>query len=79
VTTYLWDGANVLLEFPQDGKCRNPVEYIYGNGQLLAREDLLRLMKADKIVYQGSDYFHYDGLGSTVNLTDENGSVTMTL
>ncbi|MEW6095495.1 MAG: RHS repeat-associated core domain-containing protein [bacterium] len=35
-------------------------------------------MKADKIVYQGSDYFHYDGLGSTVNLTNEYGSVTMT-
>ncbi|MEW6096324.1 MAG: RHS repeat-associated core domain-containing protein, partial [bacterium] len=27
---------------------------------------------------QGSDYFHYDGLGSTINLTDEKGSVTMT-
>ncbi|MEW6096418.1 MAG: hypothetical protein AB1567_07835, partial [bacterium] len=74
-TEYLWDGTNVLLEFPQDGRARNPVEYIYGNGQLVSRDDLLNL--GDSIVHQGTQYFHSDGLESTVNLTDENGSVTM--
>jgi len=74
-TEYLWDGTNVLLEFYQNQN--NLLEYVYGNGQLISRADLLKLPVSGRIVFQGSHYFHHDGLGSVVNLTDEAGKVTL--
>jgi len=74
-TEYLWDGTNVLLEFYQNQN--NPLEYVYGNGQLLARDDLLVLPVSKRLVYQNTHWFHQDGLGSIVNLTDEAGKVTL--
>lgn len=74
-TEYLWDGTNVLCEFYQNK--HNPLEYVYGNGQLISRDDLLWLKQADKIVVQDSHWYHQDGLGSVVNLTDANGMTKM--
>ncbi len=74
-TEYLWDGTNVLLEFHQNQ--HNPLEYIYGNGQMISRDDLLRLPVSGRIVHQNTHYFHQDGLGSVVNLTDSNVDVKL--
>jgi len=74
-TEYLWEGTNVLLEFYQNQN--NPLEYIYGNGQLLARDDLLVLPVSKRLVYQNTHWFHQDGLGSVVNLTDGTGKVKL--
>jgi len=54
------------------------LEYVYGNGQLISRADLLKLPVSGRIVFQGSHYFHHDGLGSVVNLTDSVGKVKLT-
>jgi hypothetical protein len=61
-TEYLWDGTNVLLEFYQNKG--NPLEYIYGNGKLISRDDLLVLPVSKRLVYQNTHWFHQDGLGS---------------
>ena len=74
-TEYLWDGTNVLCEFYQNNG--NPLEYIYGNGQLISRDDLLVLPVSKRLVYQNSHWFHQDGLGSVVNLTDSTGTVKL--
>jgi RHS repeat-associated protein len=75
-TDYLWDGMNVMLEFYQNKG--NPLEYIYGNGQLISRDDLLVLPVSKRLVYQNTHWFHQDGLGSVVNLTDSSGNVKLT-
>jgi len=74
-TDYFWDGTNVLLEFYQNKG--NPLEYIYGNGQLVSRDDLLVLPVSKRLVYQNSYWFHQDGLGSVVNLTNSTGTVKL--
>ncbi|MDI6735226.1 MAG: RHS repeat protein [bacterium] len=71
-TEYLWDGTNVLLEFYQNKG--NPLEYIYGNGQLISRDYLLVLPVSKRLVYQNTHWFHQDGLGSVVNLSDSKES-----
>ena len=74
-TEYLWDGTNVLCEFYQNQN--NPLEYIYGNGQLISRDDLLILPVSGRTVHQNTHWFHQDGLGSVVNLTDGAGNVKL--
>ncbi len=75
-TEYLWDGTNVLVEFYQNQN--NPLEYVYGNGQLISRDDLLVLPVSKRLVYQNTHWFHQDGLGSIVNLSNFTGSVSLT-
>jgi len=74
-TEYLWDGTNVLCEFYQNKG--NPLEYVYGNGQLISRDDLLVLPVSKRLVYQNSYWFHQEGLGSVVNLTNVSGTVRL--
>jgi len=76
-TDYFWDGTNVLLEFYQNNG--NPLEYIYGNGQLVSRDDLLVLPVPKRLVYQNSHWFYQDGLGSVVNLTDGGDNVKLSV
>ncbi|MEK7813563.1 MAG: RHS repeat-associated core domain-containing protein, partial [Candidatus Desantisbacteria bacterium] len=75
-TEYLWDGTNVLCEFYQNKG--NPLEYVYGNGQLISRDDLLVLPVSKRVVYQNTHWFQQDGLRSVVNLTDSAGNTKLT-
>jgi RHS repeat-associated protein len=78
-SSYIWDGANILLELPQNGRVRNPIEYLQGADGLLSAHYLSRLHNGEeKLIEHTTNFYHYDALGSTVNLTDQNGSVTMT-
>jgi RHS repeat-associated protein len=78
-SSYIWDSANILLEFPQNGRVRNPIEYLQGADGLLSAHYLSRLHDGEeKLIEHTTNFYHYDALGSTVNLTDQNGSVTIT-
>ncbi len=54
------------------------MEYIYGNGQMISRDDLLVLPVSKRLVYQNTHWFQQDGLGSIVNLTESNGNAKLT-
>ncbi|MCL4514396.1 MAG: hypothetical protein M1379_02185 [Firmicutes bacterium] len=77
VTQYLYDGLNVLMEFA--GQDALLAEYYRANGQIVMKkmfgykgrkghgnEDLLRTRG-------GFIYYHYDGLGNVVDLSDQLG------
>ena len=63
-TSYAYDGIYAVCEF--GGHLDLKAKYVYANGMLLARYDE---SSAD------THYYHHDGLGSTVGMTDENKSV----
>ncbi|MEW6096924.1 MAG: RHS repeat-associated core domain-containing protein, partial [bacterium] len=66
ITIYLWDGQNELMEY--DFKTGKPLaEYIYAKGQLVSKD----LVKNGLFTI----YFHHDGLGSIVNITNKKGNV----
>jgi RHS repeat-associated protein len=64
ITRYVYDGANIVTEYDGNGNVKNA--YIHN----LAIDDPLA-------VQQGTNayFYHKDGLGSVVNLTDSTGSV----
>jgi len=63
-TSYAYDGMYAVCEF--GGHLDLQYKYIYANGVLLARYDA---SAAD------SHYYHHDGLGSVMGMTDESGNV----
>lgn len=63
-TAYAYDGMYAVSEF--GGHLDLEAKYVYANGMLLARYDN---SPAD------THYYHHDGLGSIMGLTNENGSV----
>ena len=63
-TSYAYDGMYAVCEF--GGHLNLKSKYIYANGLLLARYDT---SPAD------SHYYHHDGLGSIMGMTNENGNV----
>lgn len=63
-TSYAYDGIYAVCEF--GGHLDLKAKYIYANGMLLARYDE---SPAD------THYYHHDGLGSIMGITDENKSV----
>jgi len=63
-TVYAYDGMYAVCEF--GGHLDLQYKYIYANGLLLARYDE---SPAD------SHYYHHDGLGSIMGLTNESGNV----
>ena len=64
ITRYFYDGANILLEYDGDGNVKS--RYI----QNLAIDDPLILERNGEVFY-----YHKDGLGSIINLTDGSGQV----
>jgi RHS repeat-associated protein len=64
ITRYVYDGPNIVVEYDGDGKEKNA--YI----QNLAIDDPLAIQQGTNTYY-----YHKDGLGSVVNLTDSTGSV----
>ncbi len=63
-TKYCYDGMYAVCEF--GGHLDLKAKYVYVNGMLLARYDN---SPAD------THYFHHDGLGSVIGMTNENGNV----
>jgi RHS repeat-associated protein len=63
-TSYAYDGIYVVCEF--GGHLDLSAKYVYANGMLLARYDA---SPAD------THYYHHDGLGSIIGMTNENGWV----
>ena len=69
-TRYLYDGGHVIAEY--DGNNNLLRKYIYGPG---IDQPVCMIEVADSnAVY----YYHYDGLGSVVALSDENGDTVQT-
>ncbi|KPJ71737.1 hypothetical protein AMJ52_08360, partial [candidate division TA06 bacterium DG_78] len=62
-TVYVYDGMYAVCEF--GGHLDLEANYVYGNGMLLARYDAVG----------DTHYYHHDGLGSIMGLTNENGAV----
>jgi len=64
ITRYVYDGPNIVTEYDGNGNVKNA--YIHN----LTIDDALA-------VQQGTNtyYYHKDGLGSVINLTDSTGSV----
>lgn len=65
---YLWDpiGDNIVREFDDDGNVI--ADYTYEPG---LHGNLISQHRDGK-----SSFYHYDGQGNTLALTDENGDVT---
>ncbi len=63
-TKYCYDGMYAVCEF--GGHLNLQAKYVYANGMLLARHDV---SPAD------THYYHHDGLGSIIGMTNENGNV----
>ena len=72
-TEYLIDTrpqlSQVLCEYQNQ---QQTVRYTYGNGQLISQTQTNQTDKSQTL------YFHYDNLGSTRVLTDQNGAITGT-
>jgi RHS repeat-associated protein len=62
-TSYAYDGIYAVCEF--GGHLDLHSKYVYANGMLLARYDAVG----------DTHYYHHDGLGSVMGMTDENKSV----
>ena len=71
VTEYLWDPLldNVIGEYDENGN-----EIVSYNTEPELHGSVISQHRADS----GSSYYHHDGLGSTVALTDQSGNVTDT-
>ncbi|OGC41510.1 hypothetical protein A2Y85_03720 [candidate division WOR-3 bacterium RBG_13_43_14] len=63
-TSYAYDGMYAVCEF--GGHLDLKANYVYANGMLLAKYDA---SPAD------THYYHHDGLGTTMGMTNENGGV----
>ena len=63
-TKYCYDGMYAVCEF--GGHLDLKAKYVYANGMLLVRYDE---SPAD------THYYHHDGLGSVIGMTDEAGNV----
>jgi len=69
-TTYLYDGDHIIAEY--DGNNNLVRKYVYGPR---IDEPVCMIDLADSnAVY----YYHFDGLGSVVALTDSNGTCVQT-
>jgi RHS repeat-associated protein len=74
-SSYIWDGANILLEFPQNGMIRNPIEYLQGADGLLSAHYLSWLHDGEeKLIEHTTHFYHYDALGNTIALTNSFGT-----
>jgi RHS repeat-associated protein len=74
-SSYIWDGANILLELPQNGMIRNPIEYLEGADGLLSAHYLSWLHDGEEKLIEHTAYFyHYDALGNTIALTNSFGT-----
>jgi len=63
-TNYLYDGMNVILERQASSTTASYIRNPYAQGGI------------GGIISSGQNYYHYDGLGSAVNLTNASGTVT---
>jgi RHS repeat-associated protein len=74
-SSYIWDGANILLELPQNGMIRNPIEYLQGADGLLSAHYLSWLHDGEeKLIEHTTHFYHYDALGNIIALTNSFGT-----
>ena len=67
---YVFDGLDPAVEYDYANGAMTPTlvsQYVYGNGRMVLME------RAEESIAE-SYWYHYDGLGSVVALTDESGS-----
>ena len=67
---YVFDGLDPVYEYDYEGDTVTPTltsAYVYGNGRMVSME---RTEDSARKTY----WYHYDGLGSVVALTDESGA-----